>query len=281
MAAPGLSATRRHDRLAILASLAVLFLLSWLFLLHLAARMDSMEGIAARMMGMPGQDALSVLLTAAMSPAAAAVADAAVNFILVALMWLAMMIGMMLPGAAPTILLFSALERKRSQGPISRRSAAFVAGYFVIWGVFSGAAAALQTLLSHAGLVSMQMAATTALLSGSIFIAAGLYEFTPLKARCLIHCRSPLEWIPRHMRPGLIGAFRMGMEHGAYCVGCCWVLMLLLFAGGVMNLLWVAAIAVVVLAQKLVPGGPLVSRVAGVAFVGWGALLILTQSWNT
>ena len=103
-----------------------------------------------------------------------------------------------------------------------------------------------------------------------MFILAGLYEFTPLKKRCLSHCRSPLEWIAHHQRPGSLGALRMGTEHGLYCVGCCWMLMLLLFVGGVMNLLWVAVLAAVVLAQKLLPGGPIAARLAGVALVVFG-----------
>ena len=121
----------------------------------------------------------------------------------------------------------------------------------------------------------MQMAATSTLLAGGLFLAAGLYELTPLKDRCLTHCRSPLEWIPRHMRPGRGGAFRMGVEHGAYCVGCCWGLMLLLFVGGVMNLAWVAAIAAFVLIQKLAPGGATLARLAGAALALGGAVLIV------
>jgi predicted metal-binding membrane protein len=194
-------------------------------------------------------------------------------------MWAVMMVGMMLPSATPTILLFAALERKRPAAATAR-TAFFVAGYFAIWTVFSVAAAAAQTALSHAGLVSMQMAVTTALLAGSIFILAGIYEFTPLKERCLVHCRSPLEWIPRHMRPGRMGAFRMGMEHGAYCVGCCWVLMLVLFAVGVMNLVWVAAIAAAVLTEKLLPAGRLFSRIVGTALVAWGVFLIGDPLWR-
>ena len=150
----------------------------------------------------------------------------------------------------------------------------FVAGYLAIWSVFSVAAAALQTLLAQRGLVSMQMAATSTLLAGGIFVAAGVYELTPLKDRCLTHCRSPLEWLPRHMRPGRGGALRMGIEHGAYCVGCCSMLMLLLFVGGVMNLAWVAVIAGFVLAQKIVPGGRTLSRIAGACLVAGGVLLM-------
>ena len=275
MSFPPLEAVLKRERLVVAASLTGLFLLSWMFLFHLALQMEAMEGMGARMMGMEVDDAMSAMLAAALSPAAAALSDAAINLVLVAVMWAVMMVGMMLPAAAPTILLFSALERKRApQERVGGRTASFVTGYFVIWSIFSIGAAAAQTALSHAGLVDMQMAATSTLLGGAIFVAAGLYEFTPLKNRCLTHCRSPLEWLPRHMRPGLIGALRMGIEHGAYCVGCCWVLMLLLFVGGVMNLVWVAVIAVIVLVQKLLPGGPMFARISGVALMLWGGAMI-------
>ncbi|MCT7373926.1 DUF2182 domain-containing protein [Chelativorans salis] len=275
MAASPLETVLTRDRLLVAASLAGLCLVSWLFLVHLALQMEAMDGMAGRMMGMDVEDALSARLAAAMGPAAAALADAAVNFTLVTLMWAVMMVGMMLPSAAPTILLFAALERKRAaEGRIGGRTAAFVAGYLAIWSVFSIVAAAAQTVLAHAGLVSMHLAATSTMLAGAIFIAAGLYELTPLKDRCLTHCRSPIEWLPRHIRPGRLGALRMGVEHGAYCVGCCWVLMLLLFVGGVMNLIWVAALAAIVLVQKLLPGGPILSRFTGAALVACGFALL-------
>jgi predicted metal-binding membrane protein len=265
----------RRDRLVVAASLAGLCLLSWLFLIHLSLQMETMEGMAARMMSMPVGDAVSTLLDVALSPGAAALADATVNFALVALMWAVMMVGMMMPSAAPTILLFSALERKRTvTNRIGGRTASFVAGYFAIWSAFSIAAAAAQTALAHAGLISMQMATTSAVLGGAVFIAAGLFEFTPLKDRCLVHCRSPLEWIPRHMRPGRLGALRMGVEHGAYCVGCCWALMLLLFVGGVMNLVWVAFLAAIVLVQKVLPGGVVLARFAGLVLVVCGIVVL-------
>jgi predicted metal-binding membrane protein len=265
-----LDAVLKRDGLVVAASLAGLCLLSWLFLIHLALQMDTMEGMAARMMSMPVEDGISALLEAALSPGAATIADAAYNFVLVALMWAVMMVGMMIPAAAPTILLFSALERKRSAAGMGGRTASFVAGYFVIWTTFSVAAAAAQTALSHTGLMSMQMATTSALLGGAVFIAAGLFELTPAKNQCLVRCRSPLEWIPRHMQPGRAGALRMGMQHGAYCLGCCWALMLLLFVGGVMNLVWVAALAAVVLLQKVLPGGMRLARFAGVALITAG-----------
>jgi predicted metal-binding membrane protein len=264
--AAGLEAVLKRDRLVVLASLAALGLLSWLYLFKLAADMAGGDAMPA-MEGMAGMDT---------APAEAAPGPALVEFLLLAAMWAVMMVGMMLPSAAPTILLFSALERKAAAAsPVFGRTTLFVAGYFLVWTAFSVAAAAAQTALSQAGLISSAMATTSTILGGAIFILAGLYEFSPLKNRCLSHCRAPFDWLPRHWRKGAIGALRMGAEHGLYCVGCCFVLMLLLFAGGVMNLLWVAAIAAVVLAEKLLPGGPLVARLAGVALLAWGAMLIV------
>jgi predicted metal-binding membrane protein len=266
----------KRERLLVAASLTALFLLSWLFLLYLAREMETMEGAAARMMGMPTQDALAARLAAALSPGAAALADASVSFALVALMWAVMMVGMMLPSAAPTILLFSVLEGKRDvAGGTGGRTSFFVAGYFAIWSLFSVAAAGVQTSLSHAGLISMEMAARSSLLAGAILVGAGVYELTPLKDRCLTHCRSPLEWIPQHMRSGRGGVFRMGIEHGAYCVGCCWMLMLLLFVGGVMNLVWVAFLAGLVLVQKVLRGGAIAAKLSGAILILFGAFVIL------
>lgn len=259
-----------RDRRVVAASLAALCLLAWLYLLHLATQMAGMSETT----GMPPGDGMSDMVGAAMRIDAATLADAKVEFALLALMWAVMMVGMMLPSASPTILLFAALERKRAERAIGGRTAAFVFGYLGIWSLFAVVAAAAQTLLANAGLMSTQMAATSTLLAGGIFVAAGLYEFTPLKDRCLTRCRSPLDWIPRHIRPGRLGALRVGLLHGAYCVGCCWVMMLLLFVGGVMNLVWVAVIAIFVLAQKVIPSGPILSRLAGVTLVFSGVVLM-------
>jgi predicted metal-binding membrane protein len=277
LSATALESVLKRDRLVILASLVALFLLAWIFLISLAGEMATMEGMAARMMGMRVDDGIARLLELTLSPMTAGYADSGATFALVAIMWLVMMVGMMLPSAAPTILLFAALERKAKAGAPLARSAFFTAGYFLTWGAFSVAAAALQTALHQAGFLSMEMAATSALLGGAIFVLAGLFEFTPLKARCLVHCRSPLEWLPQHWKPGKAGALRMGAEHGLYCVGCCWTLMLLLFVGGVMNLLWVAVIAAIVLIEKLLPRGPIFARAAGVAFAIWGVAMIARQ----
>ncbi len=263
-----------RDRQVVAASLAAICLLSWLYLVHLAFQMTGMRDQPGAMMEMPAGDGLSDVIRATMRPDAGMLADATVNFALLALMWAVMMVAMMLPSAAPTILLFAALERRRVGRGTGGGIALFVLGYLAIWSLFAVVAAAVQTLLAHAGLLSAQLAAASTLLAGGIFVAAGVYEFTPLKNRCLIHCRSPLEWIPRHMRPGRGGAFRMGVAHGAFCVGCCWALMLLLFVGGVMNLIWVAVIAIFVLAEKTMLGGPVLVRLAGAALVLGGLALL-------
>ena len=267
MATAGLEAVLRRDRLVILASLAGIAILSWLYLIRLAGQMTSMTGEMGDVMDMPGVEVGS---------SAGALADPLVDFLLLAAMWAVMMVGMMLPAATPTILLFAALERRGcSHEPRQGRTPFFVAGYFVAWSIFSLVAAAAQVLLSQAGWVSaMEMATTSSALAGVLFILAGLYEFSPLKNACLGHCRSPLEWIPRHHRPGAMGALRMGMEHGLYCVGCCWVLMLLLFAVGVMNLIWIATLAAIVLAQKVLPSGRYLTRFAGVALILCGVAMM-------
>jgi len=261
-----MEALLKRDRLVVLGSLLVLLAIAWAYLFHLSSEMASI--FFAIPMDMPGMEGMP-----GMSGTPSATGLLA-EFALLALMWSVMMVGMMLPSAAPTILLFSAVERKRGERPIASRVAFFVAGYLLVWTFFSLIAAAGQTFLARLGLMSPQMAMTGAALAGAVFILAGLYEFTPLKSRCLVHCRSPIDWIPRHMRPGRTGALRMGVQHGAFCVGCCWVLMLLLFVGGVMNLLWVAAIAAIVLAQKLVPGGLVAARIAGAVFIACGIVLI-------
>jgi predicted metal-binding membrane protein len=263
-----------RDRRVVAVCLAALCLLAWLYLVHLASQMDGMTETTGGMMEMPAGDDMSGVVGAAMRSDAGRLADATVNFALLALMWGVMMVGMMLPSAAPTILLFAALERKRAGGEIGGRIALFIGGYLAVWSLFAVVAAAAQTMLAHADLVSARMVATSTLLSGGILVAAGIYEFTSLKDRCLTHCRSPLEWIPRNLRPGRGGAFRMGVGHGAYCVGCCWLLMLLLFVGGVMNLVWVALIAIVVLGQKIMPGRPILARVTGAVLVLGGVVLL-------
>lgn len=189
-------------------------------------------------------------------------------------MWTVMMAGMMLPSAVPMVLLFASMERSRNAGTNAARVAAFAAGYFGVWVFFSFAAAAAQTTLLDAALFSPTMASVGKPLGGAILIAAGLYQWTPLKRTCLAHCRSPLGFLLTAWREGRRGALAMGARHGLSCIGCCWLLMAILFAVGVMNLLWVALLAVAVTIEKLISRGEWLTRGLGAVFVAFGFVLL-------
>jgi predicted metal-binding membrane protein len=188
-------------------------------------------------------------------------------------MWTAMMIAMMLPSAAPLILLVAGTYRRRGEGSAAL-TIPFIAGYLVAWTAFSAVAAFAQLLLHRNAVLSPSMAARSGTLGGAILLLAGAYQLLPLKQACLTRCRSPLDFLTREWREGAAGALVMGLRHGIYCLGCCWALMAVLFAAGVMNLFWVAAIAVFVLVEKLTPAGTIVSRLAGAVLVVWGVLLL-------
>lgn len=197
------------------------------------------------------------------------------DFVLMLLMWIAMMVGMMLPSAAPTILVFSTFTRRqRAAGHPMASAGVFVFGYLIAWAVFSLAATLLQWGLESAALMSPMMVATSRTLGAGILIAAGLYQWSPLKRACLAHCRAPLDFVARHFRPGARGALRMGIEHGVNCVGCCWAIMGLLFFAGVMNLVWVAAITIFVLLEKAARFGVWGGRIGGIALVASGLLVL-------
>ncbi len=190
-------------------------------------------------------------------------------------MWWVMMIAMMVPSAAPMILLYARVARQGQQrGQIAAGrlpTGAFALGYLAVWLGFSLTATALQALAEGAGLVhGMMMWSTAPWLSAGVLIAAGVYQLSPLKSACLKHCRSPVAFLSGHWRNGPSGAFRMGLDHGAYCLGCCWSLMALLFVGGIMNLVWIAGLAIFVLVEKLAPGGHWISRIGGVLLVAAG-----------
>ena len=195
-------------------------------------------------------------------------------------MWWIMMIAMMVPSAAPTILLYARVHRHgQSSGAIAGAVAptgAFAAGYLFTWFGFALAAAALHWAFERAGLISpMMMGSQNRWFSAALLFSAGLYQFSPLKEACLSHCRSPAEFISRHWSAQPFGALTMGVRHGAYCVGCCWMLMALLFVGGVMNLVWIAALAVLVLVEKLLPLGRWAGRVSGAILLVWGAATMM------
>ena len=192
--------------------------------------------------------------------------------LLLFIMWWTMMMAMMLPSAAPAILTFGAISRKFAEnGAPAAPLAVFVAGYGAIWTGFAAAAVALQLLLSQMIALSMMMAVTSALIGGGLLIAAGFYQISPLKASCLRKCQTPLMFFARNWRKGYPGALRMGLSHGLYCLGCCWVLMGLLFYGGVMELRWIVGLALYVAAEKLIPAGNQLSRFTGILLIGWGS----------
>ncbi len=249
----------RRDRVVISTCLVLLTALAWAYLLHLDRQMsaamehDRMMAEMGMTMDMPWTTA-DVLLTVAM--------------------WAVMMVGMMTPSAAPVVLLFAAMRRGLGAPRMPALAIAFVAGYLLIWFVFSVAAGLAQWALHSAALLSPMMTTSSAWLGAVILIAAGVYQLTPFKGACLTHCRSPLGFLMSHWREGTAGALRMGIVHGTYCLGCCWALMCVLFVVGVMNLMWVAAMAIFVLVEKIGPAGPWVSRAAGVAMIVGGAYLL-------
>jgi predicted metal-binding membrane protein len=196
--------------------------------------------------------------------------------LLMFLMWWVMMIAMMLPSAAPIILLSAALNRRsRSDIPPYGSAAAFTLGYLLAWGMFSLAAVVLQYWLERSGLLSMHLESVNDLLTGGLLLAAGAWQLSPMKYACLKHCRSPVEFLTRFRRPGTRGALTMGVHHGLYCLGCCWFLMALLFAGGVMNLYWILGLALFVFAEKVLTMGRALGRIVGAGLLLWGAFVLL------
>ena len=194
-------------------------------------------------------------------------------------MWWVMMIAMMVPSAAPMILLHARVARhgqERGGVPGRASTAAFVAGYLACWLGFSAIATLLQFGLERFGLLDgMMMWPTERWLTAGLLIGAGLYQLSRLKTVCLTQCRSPAEFLARHWRPGRFGAFRLGVRHGAYCLGCCWALMLLLFAAGIMNLLWIAGLSILVLLEKLAPFGAALTKPLAVLLLFAGAALLV------
>lgn len=192
------------------------------------------------------------------------------------IMWTVMQIAMMSPTAVPMVLTFTKIERHRhpERSPYLPTTL-FYLGYVIVWAGFSAVFAALQLGLQAADLLSPVMASANNWLAGGILIAAGLFQFSKLKQACLNQCRSPVAYLMTEWRNGRTGAYLMGLKHGLHCVGCCWVLMALLFVAGVMNLFWMAIITAFVLIEKLLPNGQQFGRVVGVGFIVWGLLIFV------
>jgi predicted metal-binding membrane protein len=220
--------TLARERFALLAAIAAVAALGWIYLGRHAGMMTAMES----------------------SPRDGA------DFAMIVAMWVVMMAAMMLPSVIPAVLVHSAVSRQLTKGNEARwRPAAFVAGYGLAWGTFSVAAAGIQVWLERLALLSPSLATASPMIGGLVVAGAGIYQVTPAKEVCLRHCRAPLEFVAERWRAGISGALQMGVRHGAYCVGCCGLLMALLFVVGVMNLVWVAAIAVFVLLEKVAFAG--------------------------
>ena len=250
----------KRDRLIVIVALSSLTLLAWGYMAYEAHAMYHTGICRCAGMKMSGPD------TGAWNTA---------TLIPLFLMWTEMMVAMMIPAAAPMILTFAMVQRKRRESerpfvPVG----IFLLGYLIVWTGFSALAAIAQWTLHAQALLSPLMVGTSPLLGGIILIAAGIFQWAPLKNACLTHCRSPLSFLMTDWREGRSGALAMGLKHGAYCTGCCWLLMALLFVAGVMNLWWIALIAVFVLVEKIAPRGWFIGKVAGVFLAVWGVWLL-------
>ena len=255
----------RHDRYITVAALSLAITAAAAFFLAGSGTGMSVIGMAAR----AGPAGALLAGTPDMMAAMLWTPDYA---LLIFVMWWLMMVAMMVPSAAPTILLYSALNRSQGRwAPLL-----FVSGYLVVWAGFSAIATGAQGALAALGLISpMFMTLGTIWLGAAVLIGAGLFQLTPLKAACLNHCRGPVDALTRHRKTGRAAAFRMGLLHGGFCLGCCWALMALLFIGGVMNLWWVLGITLYVAIEKLAPGGERMTRPFGVALIVSGLALLL------
>ncbi|MBI4342062.1 MAG: DUF2182 domain-containing protein [Candidatus Omnitrophica bacterium] len=259
---PAIEQILERDRLAIGAGLACVTTVSWAYLIQDTRTMDCMAMMAS--LSGPQQRAWSLI---------------EVWWLFV--MWAVMMVAMMAPSVAPTALTFAAVSRRRRQQnrPFVSTSV-FLGGYLAVWTLFSAVAAAGQWVLHTTALLSSSMVLLSPAASGGLLILAGIFQFTPLKRACLVHCQSPLTFLMTEWREGALGTLLMGARHGAFCVGCCWLLMAVLFAVGVMHLGWVALISAVVLIEKIAPARGWVSRISGMLLVAWG-IRVLSSALHT
>lgn len=250
----------RHERAVVAAGIAAVAALAWTYIWQGAG------------MGMSALD----MTTLSLFPHRQAGMEGSMEagWGIVILMWWVMMIAMMTPSAAPLVLLYVRVLRGRAAPAADAYapSAMLLMGYLAVWLAFSVAAAALQKALEPTGLISeMMLWSRNALLSAVVLAAAGVYQFSGLKHACLAQCRAPARFLMEYWRPGRTGGFMLGVRHGGYCIGCCWLLMALLFVGGIMNLIWIAALMLFVLVEKLAPAGPSFGKVCGALMICWAA----------
>jgi predicted metal-binding membrane protein len=245
----------RHDRIIVIAGLGLVTFVSWWWILALSSDMyGSMTGASAWAM------------TAAWDVR---------HMLLLVGMWTVMMVAMMLPSATPMIMLYMAVIRRNHPGAVAKNAYALVGGYLLVWMAFSVAAAVGQRLLTSHAIVSAMMSLTDTRVGAAVLLAVAVYQFTPIKRDCLDACRSPLMLITTYWRPGMSGAFTMGLRHGVFCLGCCWALMLLLFAGGVMNMWVIGGLTLFVLVEKTTPIGRTASYLGGLVLAAIGLWLLI------
>ena len=246
-----------RNRIIIASCIVLITVLAWGYLFHLDHEMPSSHESMGR---------LGMTMAAAWT---------ACDFVFTFMMWSVMMVAMMAPAAAPTYLLFSSMSASRNDSRAGGMSLLFVTGHLSVWIGFSALAAMVQWTLHRAASLSPEMSVVNPRIAGTILVAAGLYQLSPLKSSCLKRCQSPLGFILGNWRDGSKGAFKLGLRHGVYCLGCCWALMLVLFVVGVMNLAWVAALATFILVEKLRPAGTWLARAGGVMMIGTGLVVFL------
>ena len=250
-----LESVLKHDRAVIAVGIAVIAALAWAYLAYLALKMGEMgAGMAMPRMG----------------------AWTAADFGLMFLMWSVMMAGMMIPSASPMVLMFATINRSRREADTPYvPTGLFLSAYILVWTAFAGLATLANWVLHSSGLLTSMMGASASnYLGGGLLIVAGLFQWSPLKSACLSHCRSPMSFLVNDWRDGPWGALGMGLRHGTYCLGCCWALMGLLFVLGVMNLAWIAALAMFVLLEKAAARARVITAVSGLILVLWGGFLV-------
>ncbi len=243
------------ERAALGLALAAITALAWLYLIRMPMTPGDLGGLSARLLS--------------------AVPPQWASLWLIFMMWAVMMAAMMTPSATPMIFAYARIARAQNGTP-ALRIALFASGYLAAWTLFSAAATALQAGLARASIISNALVATP-MAGAAILLAAGLYQLTPLKRSCLGRCQSPIGFLMTHWRDGAAGAFRMGLAHGLFCIGCCWMLMALLFVAGVMNLLWVAALTVFVLLERATRHGRAIANLSGFALIAAAIVLALRR----
>ena len=265
MSDAALETVLRRDRAVVVTAILVLTALAWTYLLWTAASMSATTSASSMPgMNMPGMN---------MSPAGSSVG----GFVFTVAMWVVMMIGMMTPSAAPMILLYAQVGRQaRAGGRPFASTFWFAGGYVLAWSGFAIAASLAQLALADMALITPMLAAANHIFAGLVLVAAGIYQWTPLKDSCLSQCQAPLSFLQRHggFQRDTWRSLKLGLKHGLACIGCCWAVMMLLFVGGVMNLLWIAALSILVLVEKLLPFGRFLPRFVGLVLVALGAIFI-------